>query len=81
MVADTFDIVDEFSSDGFLKLFRQIIDRAGKHEVLPHHQAQLVAGIPEAVIGVIPAAPDADAVEISILCLLQQRVGSFRSHP
>ena len=81
MVADPFDVIDEFRPDICLKFFRQIIHAAGKHEILPDDQSQLIADIPEGVRRIMTAAPDADAVEMSIFRLKQQIAGPLRRHP
>ena len=81
MVADPFDVIDEFRPDICLKFFRQIIHAAGKHEILPDDQSQLIADIPEGIRRIMTAAPDADAVEMSIFRLKQQIAGPLRRHP
>ena len=58
-------------ADGFLRellghLRRQIDVGAGDHEVLPHQQAVLIAQLVEAAVGVVPAAPDPQGVEVGV---------------
>ena len=51
----------------FLGHFRRQIDvGAGDHEVLPHQQAVLIAQLVEAAVGVVPAAPDPQGVEVGV---------------
>ena len=51
----------------FLGHFRRQIDvGAGDHEVLPHQQTVLIAQLVEAAVGVVPAAPDPQGVEVGI---------------
>ena len=58
-------------ADGFLRellghLRRQIDVGAGDHEVLPHQQTVLIAQLVEAAVGVVPAAPDPQGVEVGV---------------
>ena len=81
MVAYPSDIVGEFRPDIPVEFLGQIIYTAGKHKVLPHHQAQLVTDIIEKIIGIIPASPDPDHVKMGIPAGFKQAPGSFAVHP
>ena len=81
MVADPLDIVDKFRPDILLKFLRQIVNRAGKHKILPHNQPKPVAGIPESLPGIMPAAPHADTVVVGVFGLKQQMISALRRHP
>ena len=80
-MTDALDIVDEFRRNILLEFLRQIVYRAGEHEIFPYDKAQFVTGIPEHIIGIIAASPDADAVEMCHLRLKEQIIGSLRRHP
>ena len=80
MVADPFNVIDELCPDICLKFLRQVIHAAGEHEVLPHDQAQLVAGVPEGIRRIMAAAPDTDAVEMGVFRLRQKLMGPLRRH-
>ena len=56
-MTDPPDIIFQLSTDIFLKLRRQLINRAGKHKVLPYGQTQLVTDIIEPVVGIEAASP------------------------
>ena len=81
MVPQAADVVDELRTDILFKGIRQIIHRAGEHEVLPYQQAQLVADVVEPVVRIESAAPHADAVHVGGPGILQQPAGPFRVHP
>ena len=50
---------------------------AGEHEILPDHQAQLVAQVIKPVRLIAPAAPDADHVHVRVHRRAQQVAGGF----
>ena len=72
VVADAPRVFLDLARDVCFKRFRQAVGGAGEHEVLPHQQAQLVAGIVEGVLRVVAAAPHAHRVEMGQRGLLQQ---------
>ena len=80
-MADTFYVVSQLFSHILLKGRRQIIDRTGEHKVLPYHKTQFVADIVEPVLGIIPAAPHANGVEIGCPAVLKQFSGLCRGSP
>ena len=63
------------------KCGRRRVEMTGKHEVLPHHQPQLVAQIVKPVRLVPPAAPDPDHVHMRIDRRLQQPPHSIARDP
>ena len=81
MVAEAFDIVDEFLADIRLEFRRQLIHGTGKHEILPDNQSHLVANIIEPVLRVIAAAPHTDGVVIRRHALRKEFPGGFRRNP
>ena len=78
MAAEPADVVHKLGADVLFKFLGEVVHRAGKHEVLPHQKTQLVAGIVEPVVGVVAAAPDADAVHVGGPGVLQQAAGALR---
>ena len=64
-MADAQQVVPHFGDDVLLKRVGHFIDVAGKHQVLPHDQAQLVAYIQKPVLRVVAAAPNADGVKMA----------------
>ena len=68
-MAQSLDIVDKFSTDICLELRCQLIYRARKHEVLPHEQTKLVAGVEEPVLRIVAAAPYAHRVKVCSLAV------------
>ena len=53
----------------------------GEHEVLPHQKPQFITDIIEKVLGITPAAPHPDAVEMSGGAVLQKPPGTGGRHP
>ena len=66
---DSFDIINKFLTDICLKFRCQFIDRAGKHKVLPYHQAKFITKIKEPVLRIIAAAPDTYCIKVRSLAL------------
>ena len=81
VMADSLDVVPELLPDIFLKFRRQLIYRAGEHEILPHHQTQLIAGVKEPVLRIVAAAPYANHVKVGFLALHEQLSGALPVHP
>ena len=77
MMTDSFDIINKFLTDICLKFRCQFIDRAGKHKVLPYHQAKFITKIKEPVLRIIAAAPDTNRVKVCSLTLKKQFSGTF----
>ena len=80
MMAQARDILMRLHTNGTLKIRREVIESTGVHQILPDHQPQLVTDVIERVIRVIPAAPDADGVEIRRLAVLQETARPLRRH-
>ena len=78
MVADPAHIVPNLRADIALKIIVQLIGSAGKHEILPHNQPQLVTDVKKPVVRVITAAPHTNAVVVCRRRVLQQAAGALR---
>ena len=66
VVVQPLQVADGLLSE-FLGHFRRQIDvGAGDHKVLPHQQTVLIAQLVEAAVGVVPAAPDPQGVEVGV---------------
>ena len=74
-------VVLHFLPDVLGEIGSQVVHGAGEHEVLPHQQAQFVAGIVEGVVRVAAAAPHPNTVEVGRRALLQQMPGALRGDP
>ena len=77
VMADPPDIFLQLSADIFFKLWSQLIDRAGKHKILPYRQPQLITKIIEPVVGIKAAAPYPDHVKICSFTVFQKLPGFF----
>ena len=77
-MADAQQVVPYFGDDVVLKRVGHFVDVAGKHQILPHNQAQLVARVQKPVLGVIAAAPYADRVKMAGGAVGQQLARAFR---
>ena len=75
MMAEAAHIVPDLRPDIFIKILCQFIDSAGKHQILPDYQSQLIAGIIKIVMGIESASPYPDTVIISRPALFQQFPG------
>ena len=78
MRADPAHIIRQFCPDIGVKFICQVIYRAGEHEILPDHQAQLIADIIEIIVRIVTAAPDADGIHIGRPGILQKAPGPLR---
>ena len=80
-MAEPFYVVLDFPAAVFQKGIGGVVDVAGKHQILPYDQALFIAQLVEIVGGVVAAAPDADAVEMSFLCTFQKIILPFFCDP
>ena len=80
MMAQARDILMRLHTNRTLKIRREVIESTGVHQILPDQQAQLVTDVIERIVRVIPAAPDADGVEIRRLAVLQEPARPLRRH-
>ena len=76
-MTETFNIVNKFLADVCLKLRCQLIYRAGKHEILPYSQTQLITDIKKPVIRIKTAAPHADNIIICQFTVHEKLSGTF----
>ena len=81
MMAQTFDIVNKLRADIRLKLRRQIINCACKHEVLPYDESELIAEVIEPVLRIVATTPDTNRIKIRPFRLFKQRPRRLRRHP
>ena len=72
MVPQARQLVLQLGPDGREEGLVARIYGAGEHQVVPHHYAQLVADVVEAVLLVLSAAPEADHVHVRRGGALQQ---------
>ena len=68
MISQAPDLVGDFRPDFGEELVVAGIDRARAHHVVPYENAQLVAGVVEHILLVLPAAPEANHVHVGGGC-------------
>ena len=66
MVVQAVEVVDGLGGELLLHLVGEPDVGAGHHEVLPDHDALLIAEVVELVLGIVAAAPDAERIEVGI---------------
>ena len=66
MMVQAVQVVDGLGGEFLPHLVGEPDVGAGHHEVLPDHDALLVAEVVELVLGVVAAAPDAERIEIGV---------------
>ena len=81
VMAEPCNIIDKFLPDIRLEFFRQLIDGAGKHEILPDNQAQFVAQIIEPVVRIEAAAPYTDRIKVCKAAVLKEPLCPFSAPP
>ena len=81
MVPEAADIVLRLPGNALPESVRQLVGVAGEHQVLPYHQAHLVAQVKERLIRIDAAAPYADGIEMAVPAVLQQLFRLLPRHP
>ena len=81
VMPDSLYIVCKFPPDVFLKLRGQLIDRTGKHKILPDQKSHLIAQFIEPVFRVAASAPDTNDVEVGLPAGFQQFSCLFPAGP
>ena len=72
VVPDPAQVVFRFPCNAFPECVRQLVDITGKHQVLPDHQAHLIAQVKKVVAWIDSAAPDPDRIEMAVFAVPQQ---------
>ena len=78
MIAEPFDLLFRLDADIGAKRSVGRRDRPAEHEVLPHHQPELVGHVVKGVVEIIATAPHAQHVHVGVACGEQQRAHRFR---
>ena len=81
MIAQALDLLDGFLRHIVLKITAARDHVAAEDELLPHHDAQLIADIVKIVRFVIAAAPLADHVHMRVARRFQNLAVAFRCDP
>ncbi len=79
MRGQSLDLILDFRRNAFEEIRRRRIEIAGKHEILPDHQAKPIAEVVEPVRLVETTAPDSDHVHIRVNGGLKQILDPFRA--